>query len=95
MVKLTFDGPKFHNVFYGILAYVVEFSDFFTNFESCIQFSSSHVLDMVLLVKVSATATTDASCESVVLSDQHQQQNPTPHLQRDANNPARYSILVS
>ncbi|GFZ06089.1 homeobox-leucine zipper family protein [Actinidia rufa] len=37
---------------------------------------------------VSATATTDASCESVVLSDQHQQQNPTPHLQRDANNPA-------
>ncbi|GFS43106.1 homeobox-leucine zipper family protein [Actinidia rufa] len=37
---------------------------------------------------VSTTATTDASCESVVLSDQHQQQNPTPRLQRDANNPA-------
>nr|BAQ19376.1 phabulosa [Sarracenia purpurea] len=38
---------------------------------------------------VSTTATTDASCESVVLSDQHQQQNPTPqHPQRDANNPA-------
>lgn len=38
---------------------------------------------------VSTTATTDGSCESVVVSDQHQQQNPTPqHPQRDANNPA-------
>ncbi|XP_042489481.1 homeobox-leucine zipper protein HOX32 [Macadamia integrifolia] len=35
-------------------------------------------------------ATTDTSCESVVTSGQHQQQqNPTPqHPQRDANNPA-------
>ncbi|KAK6917079.1 Homeobox domain [Dillenia turbinata] len=41
------------------------------------------------LQSASAT-TTDASCESVVLSGQHQQQqNPTPpHPQRDANNPA-------
>jgi len=38
---------------------------------------------------VSTTATTDGSCESVVVSDQHQQQNPTPqHPLRDANNPA-------
>lgn len=37
-----------------------------------------------------STATTDTSCESVVVSGQHQQQqNPTPqHPQRDANNPA-------
>jgi len=35
-------------------------------------------------------ATTDTSCESVVTSGQHhQQQNPTPqHPPRDANNPA-------
>ncbi|KAL4627763.1 hypothetical protein ACB092_05G189500 [Castanea dentata] len=33
--------------------------------------------------------TTDNSCESVVMSGQQQQQNPTPqHPQRDANNPA-------
>ncbi|XP_061339741.1 homeobox-leucine zipper protein ATHB-14-like isoform X3 [Gastrolobium bilobum] len=33
--------------------------------------------------------TTDNSCESVVMSGQNQQQNPTPqHPQRDANNPA-------
>ncbi|XP_044507645.1 homeobox-leucine zipper protein ATHB-14-like [Mangifera indica] len=38
----------------------------------------------------SASATTDNSCESVVMSGQHQQQqNPTPqHSERDANNPA-------
>ncbi|KAJ0017586.1 hypothetical protein Pint_11219 [Pistacia integerrima] len=38
----------------------------------------------------SASATTDNSCESVVMSGQHQQQqNPTPqHPERDANNPA-------
>ncbi|TXG67786.1 hypothetical protein EZV62_009061 [Acer yangbiense] len=31
--------------------------------------------------------TTDNSCESVVMSGQHQQQqNPTQHSQRDANN---------
>ncbi|KAM0937272.1 putative transcription factor & lipid binding HD-SAD family [Dioscorea sansibarensis] len=37
-----------------------------------------------------SVATTDPSCESVVTSGQHhQQQNPTPqHPQRDANNPA-------
>ncbi|CBI30999.3 hypothetical protein AAG906_028927 [Vitis piasezkii] len=37
-----------------------------------------------------STATTDTSCESVVMSGQHQQQqNPTPqHPQRDASNPA-------
>ncbi|KAA8514839.1 hypothetical protein F0562_018018 [Nyssa sinensis] len=36
-----------------------------------------------------STATTDTSCDSVVMSGQHQQQNPTPqHQQRDANNPA-------
>ncbi|KAJ0980463.1 hypothetical protein J5N97_008718 [Dioscorea zingiberensis] len=37
-----------------------------------------------------SVATTDTSCESVVTSGQHhQQQNPTPqHPQRDANNPA-------
>ncbi|XP_057972220.1 homeobox-leucine zipper protein ATHB-14-like isoform X2 [Malania oleifera] len=37
-----------------------------------------------------SATTTDTSCESVVASGQHQQQqNPTPqHLQRDANNPA-------
>ncbi|PSS28967.1 Homeobox-leucine zipper protein [Actinidia chinensis var. chinensis] len=36
-----------------------------------------------------SSATTDTSCESVVMSGQHQQQNPTPqHPQRDANNPA-------
>uniref|UniRef100_A0A5B6YRS8 Putative homeobox-leucine zipper protein HOX32 n=1 Tax=Davidia involucrata TaxID=16924 RepID=A0A5B6YRS8_DAVIN len=36
-----------------------------------------------------STTTTDTSCESVVMSGQHQQQNPTPqHPQRDANNPA-------
>ncbi|XP_031130039.1 homeobox-leucine zipper protein ATHB-14-like isoform X1 [Ipomoea triloba] len=35
------------------------------------------------------TTTTDTSCESVVVSGQQQQQNPTPqHPQRDANNPA-------
>lgn len=33
--------------------------------------------------------TTDNSCESVVMSgQQHQQQNPTKHTQKDANNPA-------
>ncbi|CAL5346416.1 unnamed protein product [Camellia sinensis] len=38
---------------------------------------------------VSATATTDTSCESVVITDQQQQQNPNPQRpQRDANNPA-------
>jgi len=39
--------------------------------------------------QASATAT-DNSCESVVMSGQHQQQqNPTPQQpQRDANNPA-------
>jgi len=39
--------------------------------------------------QASAT-TTDNSCESVVMSGQHQQQqNPTPQQpQRDANNPA-------
>ncbi|KAK9268159.1 hypothetical protein L1049_010601 [Liquidambar formosana] len=37
-----------------------------------------------------SVATTDTSCESVVMSGQHQQQqNPTPqHPQKDANNPA-------
>ncbi|KAL5771870.1 hypothetical protein ACOSP7_011479 [Xanthoceras sorbifolium] len=40
------------------------------------------------LHSASAT-TTDNSCESVVMSGQHQQQqNPTQHSQRDANNPA-------
>ncbi|CAK9141150.1 unnamed protein product [Ilex paraguariensis] len=40
------------------------------------------------LVTVSTT-TTDTSCESVVMTGQQQQQNPTPqHPQRDANNPA-------
>ncbi|TXG48117.1 hypothetical protein EZV62_027411 [Acer yangbiense] len=40
------------------------------------------------LQSASAT-TTDNSCESVVMSGQHQQQqNPTQHSQRDANNPA-------
>lgn len=39
--------------------------------------------------QASATTTTDNSCESVVMSGQNQQQNPTPqHPQRDANNPA-------
>ncbi|KAK7246140.1 hypothetical protein RIF29_41000 [Crotalaria pallida] len=39
---------------------------------------------------VSATTTTDNSCESVVMTGQNQQQNPTTHQhpQRDANNPA-------
>ncbi|KAK7303562.1 hypothetical protein RJT34_14471 [Clitoria ternatea] len=38
---------------------------------------------------VSTATTTDNSCESVVMSGQNQQQNPTPqHPQRDANNPA-------
>ncbi|CAJ1962970.1 unnamed protein product [Sphenostylis stenocarpa] len=37
----------------------------------------------------SAGTTTDNSCESVVMSGQNQQQNPTPqHPNRDANNPA-------
>nr|UUA81639.1 HD-ZIP III family member transcription factor [Caragana korshinskii] len=36
----------------------------------------------------SAATTTDNSCESVVMSGQNQQQNPTQHPQRDANNPA-------
>ncbi|KAK2991251.1 hypothetical protein RJ640_018008 [Escallonia rubra] len=36
-----------------------------------------------------STTTTDTSCESVVMSGQQQQQNPThQHPQRDANNPA-------
>uniref|UniRef100_A0A0D9Y1D3 Homeobox domain-containing protein n=1 Tax=Leersia perrieri TaxID=77586 RepID=A0A0D9Y1D3_9ORYZ len=36
-----------------------------------------------------SAATTDTSCESVVTSGQHQQQNPAVlHPQRDANNPA-------
>ncbi|CAK9142881.1 unnamed protein product [Ilex paraguariensis] len=40
------------------------------------------------LHSVSTTAT-DTSCESVVMTGQQQQQNPTPlHPQRDANNPA-------
>ncbi|KAE9591586.1 hypothetical protein Lal_00038919 [Lupinus albus] len=42
------------------------------------------------ITTVSATTTTDNSCESVVMTGQNQQQNPTPHQhpQRDANNPA-------
>ncbi|XP_057433102.1 homeobox-leucine zipper protein ATHB-14-like [Lotus japonicus] len=36
----------------------------------------------------SAATTTDNSCESVVVSGQNQQQNPSQHSQRDANNPA-------
>ncbi|KAJ6831998.1 homeobox-leucine zipper protein HOX32-like [Iris pallida] len=41
-------------------------------------------------IHTATVATTDTSCESVVTSGQHhQQQNPTPqHPQRDANNPA-------
>ncbi|ONK67344.1 uncharacterized protein A4U43_C06F19190 [Asparagus officinalis] len=41
-------------------------------------------------ITTATVATTDNSCESVVTSGQHhQQQNPTPqHPQRDANNPA-------
>ncbi|KAJ6844747.1 homeobox-leucine zipper protein HOX32-like [Iris pallida] len=41
-------------------------------------------------INTATVATTDTSCESVVTSGQHhQQQNPTPqHPQRDANNPA-------
>ncbi|PKU69363.1 homeobox-leucine zipper protein HOX32 [Dendrobium catenatum] len=41
-------------------------------------------------VNTTSVATTDTSCESVVTSGQHhQQQNPTPqHPPRDANNPA-------
>ncbi|XP_020554026.1 homeobox-leucine zipper protein ATHB-14 isoform X1 [Sesamum indicum] len=36
-----------------------------------------------------STTTTDTSCDSVVMSGQQQQQNPTPqHPQRDANSPA-------
>ncbi|KAL0305424.1 UNVERIFIED_CONTAM: Homeobox-leucine zipper protein ATHB-14 [Sesamum radiatum] len=36
-----------------------------------------------------STTTTDTSCDSVVMSGQRQQQNPTPqHPQRDANSPA-------
>ncbi|KAK6150140.1 hypothetical protein DH2020_017665 [Rehmannia glutinosa] len=36
-----------------------------------------------------STTTTDTSCESVVMSGQQQQQNPTPqHPKRDANSPA-------
>lgn len=39
--------------------------------------------------QASAGTTTDNSCESVVMSGQNQQQNPTPqHPNRDANNPA-------
>ncbi|KAK7399705.1 hypothetical protein VNO78_10894 [Psophocarpus tetragonolobus] len=40
-------------------------------------------------INTSSAATTDNSCESVVMSAQHQQQNPkTQHPQWDANNPA-------
>ncbi|AQK65617.1 Homeobox-leucine zipper protein ATHB-15 [Zea mays] len=46
------------------------------------------------LQKQPSAATTDTSCESVVTSGQHhQQQNPAvPCPQRDANNPARVTI---
>ncbi|KAL8108430.1 homeobox-leucine zipper protein ATHB-14-like [Apium graveolens] len=41
------------------------------------------------LVHTPSATTTDTSCESVVVSGQQQQQNPTPqHPQRDANSPA-------
>ncbi|KDP34935.1 hypothetical protein JCGZ_09223 [Jatropha curcas] len=40
-------------------------------------------------LQTASATTTDNSCESVVMSGQQQQQNPTPqHPQRDANNPA-------
>ncbi|XP_027184702.1 homeobox-leucine zipper protein ATHB-14-like [Coffea eugenioides] len=39
-------------------------------------------------IQTVSTATTDTSCESVVMTGQQQQQNPTQHPQRDANNPA-------
>ncbi|XP_054778818.1 homeobox-leucine zipper protein ATHB-14-like [Prosopis cineraria] len=40
-------------------------------------------------IHTASATTTDNSCESVVMSGQQQQQNPTPqHPQRDANNPA-------
>ncbi|XP_059668532.1 homeobox-leucine zipper protein HOX32-like isoform X2 [Cornus florida] len=40
-------------------------------------------------IQNASTTTTDTSCESVVVSGQHQQQNPTSQgPQRDANNPA-------
>ncbi|KAF1895242.1 hypothetical protein Lal_00043887 [Lupinus albus] len=49
------------------------------------------------ITTVSATTTTGNSCESVVMTGQNQQQNPTPHQhpQRDANNPAGRRILCS
>lgn len=39
-------------------------------------------------IQTVSTTTTDTSCESVVMTGQQQQQNPTQHPQRDANNPA-------
>ncbi|KAG7019476.1 Homeobox-leucine zipper protein HOX32, partial [Cucurbita argyrosperma subsp. argyrosperma] len=40
-------------------------------------------------LRTASGTTTDNSCESVVMSGQHhQQQNPTKHTQKDANNPA-------